>query len=779
MSTSLGGRDPLEKARGALLGAALGDAAGWPQEPIARRLGKRSTGDGALLSAWERRSGTRFLSYTEPIAAGQYSDDTQLILCTARSLLDGDRWFRRLVEVEIPTWTVYERGGGGATKRAAACWLAGMPPWSDRDADVRARYLNAGGAGVAMRVLPHSLTWRSHGSSDMVSAVFLNGTATHGHPRALVGAALHAFVLLTALQQSGTLAYGELVERAIEGRSQWSKLPIESAPEGWLGAVNQQGREYETSWNAVVAELDKLLALAEESMHEGALALDRSVLDRLGATTKQSSGAGTVNAVAALYLASRYAAEPMLGLRQAAFAYPADTDTLASMTASILGALHGTDWMRGVVHQLQDSDYIASFAAEMPTSQDASAKSESLRRVTERDCTEAENALVSMEIGASWSLPDGRQGEVQKIIPLNVATSSAKATMWVVGLKDGQTLHVIKTSRAANKPSNSSKRSSSNPMDFLPVREAHAGIRLPVDDVARSVRFYSHALGLRVTQESANAVRLDGFLSLVLDTEKSLLPPSTGKGGWRAIVHIQSPSIAHVWANVRAFRGLPLGPISFVGSRQFFRCEDPDGNIVEVVEASDGKGQPAEEGAGQLGLSFVTDHSAASSDAPNGHPLTLAPNVVGNRILLSVTNHSNAGAFSAQVTGVDGSEEQLPVPWALPWQDSKDEFRSIQTGQTQVLVLAEGDGMGFPPGTSPPTPWQPAAFWFESSNRRFRARFANLRSTTDIYTRCLKIRVELRDAPGRVALSREVELGFENANDPMTGNLRVRANLHE
>lgn len=779
MSTSVDSREPAEKGRGALLGAALGDAAGWPQEPAGRRAGKRSTGEGALLAAWERRGGTRFLSYSEPIAAGEYSDDTQLLLCTARSLSEGSEWFRRLIEVEIPTWTLYERGGGGATKRAATSWLAGSAPWLSGDAEAQGRYANAGGTGVAMRIVPHCLGGSSQSWHDIASDIFLNGIATHGHPRALLGGALHGFVLRIALEHNGTLRYGELVERAIDTRNEWSVLPLGSAPEHWLKAVGQPGRSYEQLWSAVVSELDGLLALARSAIEEGALALDRSVLDRIGATSKQLSGAGTVNAVAALFLASRYAAEPMLGLRRAAFAYPADTDTLASMTASILGALHGTEWIRGAHHQLQDADYIASFAERLADPRSASTKADSRKPVTAKDRAAAERALVQAELGTAWSLPDGRRGEVVSISQLKTANASTKATMWVVRLQDGQTIHVTKSSRAPAGSSQSRVPSPKNADKFLPVQQAHAGIRIPVADLARSTRFYTSVLGLRVTQESPGAVRLDGFLSLVPNSEASLLPSTASPGRWRVIVHVQTRSIAEVWANVQAFTGGAPSPIAFVGPRRYFRCQDPDGNMVEVVDVLDGREKASEVIPGQLGLGLDNGRESLRNGMAVGAALTLTPQIIGGRVLLSVTNHSESGRFAAQVTAVSGSEENVAVPWSVPWQDSTDEFRTIQREQTQLLVLAEGDGMGFPPGSPPPAQWEPGGFWFETSSRRVRARLANLRSTADIYSKCLNIRIEVRDAPGSIAVSRELELGFDNANDPSTRNLQVRASIRD
>ena len=82
-----------DKARGAFWGAAAGDALGWPQEMPGRRV-RQVLRDEAVGSfeTWQRRSGGRFMPHQETILAGEYSDDTQLLLCTARAILSGRNW---------------------------------------------------------------------------------------------------------------------------------------------------------------------------------------------------------------------------------------------------------------------------------------------------------------------------------------------------------------------------------------------------------------------------------------------------------------------------------------------------------------------------------------------------------------------------------------------------------------------------------------------------------------------------------------------------------------
>ena len=190
------------KGAGAMLGAAFGDALGWPNERVIRSTSKQPQGQLYSFKEWRRRSGGRFFPYEEIISEGEYSDDTQLILCLSRSLLKEEVWWEHFTQIELPFWSVYERGGGGATKRAVESWLTGTAPWSSKrkPLDVK-RYFDAGGNGVAMRVLPHVLRLNEKDFPEIAANIFLDGIATHGHPRALLGALAYGFALWSAFHK--------------------------------------------------------------------------------------------------------------------------------------------------------------------------------------------------------------------------------------------------------------------------------------------------------------------------------------------------------------------------------------------------------------------------------------------------------------------------------------------------------------------------------------------------------------------------------------------------
>lgn len=80
-----------EKYTGALIGAAIGDALGWPNEQNSKNIRKNRNSIRTYVE-WNRRAGGKYWPHEEKICAGEYSDDTQLIIATARSLLRGRQW---------------------------------------------------------------------------------------------------------------------------------------------------------------------------------------------------------------------------------------------------------------------------------------------------------------------------------------------------------------------------------------------------------------------------------------------------------------------------------------------------------------------------------------------------------------------------------------------------------------------------------------------------------------------------------------------------------------
>lgn len=446
--------EQFPRSKGALLAAAIGDALGWAQEKPNNHLDRAPRSSSSLpaipFQPWRRRSGGRFWSHVEEIKAGEYSDDTQLLLATARSLTHGSTWYEVFTRQELPIWLLYERGGGSAVRTAAKRWLEGIPPWRDlgQDRSASQKYFMAGGNGVAMRVLPHSLL-REQTPLSLCRQVMLNGTATHGHPRALLGAALYAEAAWWAARIRGALKFGGLLDYLLGREACWPKMQeAHDLPDGWAVAADTVYPEgYAKIWHTIVKEVSSGLEVCRAALTQGALSIDREVMEQLGCFDQRISGAGTVTALAAVYLATRYAADPKTGLLEAAFADRSDTDTIASMAGGLLGALCGSDWIDTEWQSVQDREYIFSLASILADTRyvEAETKGQPVNIWAEG---QSSRLVEELERGASQVLvgPLGT-GHVRSASSHQAIAESALAKSWEIQTISGQIIYVKKLAR--------------------------------------------------------------------------------------------------------------------------------------------------------------------------------------------------------------------------------------------------------------------------------------------------------------------------------------------
>ncbi len=559
------------RALAAYLGAAIGDALGWPFEGRART--KLSTQDwNGDFFPWEKRGGSRFAPLWEHVQAGEYSDDTQLILAVTRARTTGDNWWEYLAAVELPFWTCYERGGGGATKRAANSWLAGTAPWDSSAKDVARQYFAAGGNGAAMRVLPHCV---SHANGDDFAAlavdVLSDAVTTHGHPRALVGAIAFAYVVWTTLRRKGILDYGGLLYQCIGDVSTWSKLPsIAERWPSWQASTERHYPEFLALWESTTNEMVSLLQRALDGLTAGALSEDLVVLRDLGGLTPKTNGAGTTTAAGAIYLASRYAAAPSEGVRRAASAEGADTDTLASMTASLLGAINGTEWLEEPSRWIQDREYIQRAAESIVFKLRQDAK---VRRVGKRDINEFLTSVSAETSEARPLLPIG--GQVIAVTPPTAAKADEKrfVSNWKLQTDVGLTLFVRPSTALMRTKSAQQKQPALVADDFEPT----VGISLRVRNLSESRRFYEYNFGLRASGVSKKSVRFSSTLAL----REEEGPASPSCDGLRLFINV-----ADVDACFRRMTeaGANIDSILERGKNRSFECRDPDGYVIEVFE---------------------------------------------------------------------------------------------------------------------------------------------------------------------------------------------------
>ena len=583
------------RVEGAFTALAAGDALGWPQEFANRKQHIQAT---PSFRGWQRRGGGRFYPHTEVIRAGEYSDDTQLTLAVARSRLTaGPAWWSYFTRNELPLWTLYERGGGGATKRAATSWLRGVAPWK-QDVDAVKRYFEAGGNGVAMRVVPHAVFYaEGDDPSAMLRDVVVDGAATHGHPRALVGAAAYAYAAWWLLRAQHTVGFGELLTVLLDNASTWGSPPMASSTKnGWLEAANNSLRNYEKLWTEVVEEMRALLLVGREGLASGALSDDEYVLERMGAFGREK-GAGTVSAAAAIYLTARHAAQPLQGVLRAAFALGSDTDTIAAMTGGLVGALTGSDWLPPEWSSVQDSHYLRQIANKVA----ARATVEVAPDHPAVTSKALDSILESLVAGHKGDIDfGGRRARVVDLYTLTPLSQSITVAGWKLETSDGQTVYVTKigkkskeeqaqmqTPRRPSEPPTIHPPTTHTPRGTEQKLEAHAaGVKLSVANLAASTAFYE-GLGLSIVKKSSRFVSF-GALSLVdartaVDLSRgavALEPPSRRN---RIELHVSDINAVYDRlrgsspTHVQQIIELPWGELSF-------HCVDPDGNLVEVVE---------------------------------------------------------------------------------------------------------------------------------------------------------------------------------------------------
>ncbi|MDL4774542.1 ADP-ribosylglycohydrolase family protein [Actinomadura xylanilytica] len=333
--------DRRSRARGSALWAAYGDALGFISELTDERGLRRRTGDRPLngLMSWSRRVGGRGGVITE-LPAGSYSDDTQLRLATGRAVSGKGFDVEAFAKIELPVWPSYSLGGGRATKAACANLARPRVGWFANSYD---GWLEAGGNGVAMRIQPH--VWAAAGLQNplrLLGDVLRNGICTHGNPRALFGAALHALCLAHAMGSGAVPAPKDvpmLLERADsiddvldndpELTEMWLPLWERSANERFTDAWHQAGAETREAFDIVTPIV--------RSSDDGPQAAYQAILRELGLYKDSSRGSGTLTVVASTTLAW-LEPRPLDAMRIAANAIGSDTDTIATMAGAVLGA---------------------------------------------------------------------------------------------------------------------------------------------------------------------------------------------------------------------------------------------------------------------------------------------------------------------------------------------------------------------------------------------------------------------------------------------------------
>lgn len=349
-----------KKAEGAMIAFAIGDALGWPYELNSGNITVNKEKDNTFM-AWRRKNKTPFW-HSETIKAGDYSDDTQLMLAVGRSLLTKD-WQSYFTTVEYPFWLRYARGAGRAVLKAATSWQKGVEPWNNKDSCLA--YFEAGGNGGAMRILPHVINNVDKGIDKIIDDVVGDAILSHGHPRAILGATCYAYALHYLFNKEGVLSFAELADALVDGSKKWGAPPNYSKFSEWIEIAKKQANyNYEEEWRNAYVNIKNGFKYVKQSLGAGILTSDTDVLNRIGAFSKEN-GAGDIAILSAVFLFSKYVNSPELAISIPAFSVGMDTDTIAAMTGGLVGAFHGTDWIPLEWRGVQDYKYISSLADDL------------------------------------------------------------------------------------------------------------------------------------------------------------------------------------------------------------------------------------------------------------------------------------------------------------------------------------------------------------------------------------------------------------------------------
>lgn len=341
--------------RESMLWAAYGDALGFITELCSKSyLPRRTGGENRVteLIPWKRRIGGEFGVYVE-LPAGCYSDDTQLRLATCRSIR-GDGFFdvETFSKVELPIWLSYSLGAGRGTKTAAEFLKKSQIQWNTNfyKSDY-SEYINGGGNGAAMRIQPH--VWcakRQKDSAEILKDVIRNTIITHGHSRAIVGAAFHALTLRETLLNEripNPSAWFSIVDKL-------KKLPeiIHSDEEllfYWLPHWEEETQKsIKQAILQSVEELREDIGVAEKTLtkarvNESAGETYAQLVKQIGCLQRNLAGSGPKTALLASYLSYVFQDRPQEGLIEAVNLFGSDTDTIATMAGAIMGVIAKND----------------------------------------------------------------------------------------------------------------------------------------------------------------------------------------------------------------------------------------------------------------------------------------------------------------------------------------------------------------------------------------------------------------------------------------------------
>jgi ADP-ribosylglycohydrolase len=293
-----------QRCRGAVLGAAIGDAMGHPTEfissfeAIRNRYGPEGVTGFELY--WER-DGIRFAPYT---------DDTQMAEIVLRALLDGhdnlDECMKRMASAFVQ-WSHQPQGGHRAPGNACLSGCHALErgvPWQE------AGGAQAGGCGSVMRAYPFGLIFADDWTKAEEWAV-AHSKLTHRDPIALAASAAMAVGMARILHDEAVeVVSSEMVAAACRYSARTAAMMATAIEEARTGVGPEVTLQRLQAWAA----------------HEAI--------------------------AAAVYLFTRHPDDPRAAILEGANT-PGDSDSIATLAGAMVGARCGiealpAEWVRDV-----------------------------------------------------------------------------------------------------------------------------------------------------------------------------------------------------------------------------------------------------------------------------------------------------------------------------------------------------------------------------------------------------------------------------------------------
>lgn len=229
-----------DRARGALLGTFVGDALGMPFE------GAPPASVPEQLEMLDARLGR-----------GTYTDDTQMAIALAESLLERDGVEEEHIGRSFLAAYDPQRGYGSGTRAVLALIADGVPAL-----DAAARVCDARGSlgnGAAMRIAPIAVRYADDHEA-LPEAAARSARVTHAHPIGIDGAVVQAAAIAAALRDADPVSAAQaaaetsqLRERLAKAVSLLSEQPSAGQVAAALGNSSSADASVATAIYAVAA----------------------------------------------------------------------------------------------------------------------------------------------------------------------------------------------------------------------------------------------------------------------------------------------------------------------------------------------------------------------------------------------------------------------------------------------------------------------------------------------------------------------------------------------